>query len=67
MVWRNLNFSLVIGFICFIFVFSHLSGENSRMTDVDREQIDKEAQSIIQRCRDNLNNVKKTGNCNISS
>ena len=37
------------------------------MTDVDREQIDKEAQSIIQRCRDNLNNVKKTGNCNISS
>ena len=31
------------------------------MTDVDREQIDKEAQSIIQRCRDSLNNVKKTG------
>ena len=40
---------------------SHLSGDNSRMTDVDREQIDKEAQNIIQRCRDNLNNVKRTG------
>ena len=32
------------------------------MTDVEREQIDKEAQNIIQRCRDNLNTVKKTGN-----